>query len=315
MRNFLPAKEFNQFEMKVSVIISTYTQERFEDVLKCLKHIKKQTRKPDEVILVLDPKEDLYEFYYERLGDENIMIISADDSGLSNARNAGVKASSGEIIAFIDDDAYPDPHWLENMLKNFEDERVWVVGGRVIPEFEKGRPKWFPEELDWIVGCTYKGMPVKNGEIRNPIGANMALRKRVFEKIGYFHTKIGRKGKILVGSEETELCMRLKLKKPDVKVVYDQNAVVYHRVPEERLKLKYVLRRAYYEGISKSMLSREYEISTEKSYALSLIKAGIRYLRRFELAKIFVLAIVFVSTLLGYVVGHIKSYREALELY
>ncbi|MBC7115164.1 MAG: glycosyltransferase family 2 protein, partial [Archaeoglobi archaeon] len=96
--------------MKVSVIISTYTQERFEDVLKCLEHIKKQTRKPDEVILVLDPKEDLYEFYYERLGDENIMIISADDSGLSNARNAGVKASSGEIIVFIDDDAYPDPH-------------------------------------------------------------------------------------------------------------------------------------------------------------------------------------------------------------
>ena len=82
--------------------------------------------------------------------------------------------------------------------------------GRIVPVFDRKRPRWLAEELDWIVGCTYKGMPETKAVVRNPIGANMAFRREVFDVAGKFRSEVGRYGKKLLGSEETELCMRLK---------------------------------------------------------------------------------------------------------
>jgi len=257
--------------LDVSVIISTYSKRRLDDVRKCVTSLKNQTVKPMEIILVLDPVDDLVSFY-EREMDDTIITAKSNGFGLSNARNKGIEVSSGDILAFIDDDAWADEKWLENLLKNFEGEEVWVVGGKIVPVFDKRRPKWLAEELDWIVGCTYRGIPEKRAEVRNPIGANMAFRREVFEVAGGFRAEVGRYGKKLLGSEETELCLRLKKVKPDAKIVYDPSALVYHRVPESRTKLSYALRRAYYEGYSKAILSRNYDLYTEFDYLRFLTK-------------------------------------------
>ncbi len=285
--------------MKVSVIISTYTKDRRDDVLRCLNSLFNQTKIPDEIILVLDPVSDLIEFYSSVVPNE-VKIVASSGFGLSNARNTGIDNARGNVIAFIDDDAWADERWLENLLKNFGDENVWVSGGRIVPVFEEGRPRWLAEELDWIVGCTYKGMPEMKAEVRNPIGANMAFRREVFEVAGKFRTEVGRYGKKLLGSEETELCLRLKKLKPDAKIVYDPSAVVYHRVPESRANLGYALRRAYYEGYSKAILGKEYELSTEKSYLVSLLRS----LTKKNLAEVLgILAVVFLVSL-GNIHGH-----------
>ena len=176
--------------MQVSVVISTYTEERFQDVRRCVESLKNQTRKPDEIVLVLDPIDDLVSFYRTRMNNE-VKIVESSGFGLSNARNKGVEVSKGDIIAFIDDDAWADKYWLENLLKNFEDDRVWVAGGRIVPVFDRKRPRWLAEELDWIVECTYKGMPETKAVVRNPIGANMAFRREVFDVAGTFRPKLG----------------------------------------------------------------------------------------------------------------------------
>lgn len=286
--------------MKVSVIVSTYTKDRRSDVLRCLNSLFNQTRKPDEVILVLDPVDDLIEFYSDLVPDE-VRIAASSDFGLSNARNTGIDNARGNVIAFIDDDAWADERWMENLLKNFEDENVWVAGGRIIPVFDGGRPRWLSEELDWIVGCTYKGMPEERVEVRNPIGANMAFRREVFEVGGKFRREMGRYGKKLLGSEEAELCLRLKRMNPDVKIIYDPSAIVYHRVPESRAKLSYALRRAYYEGFSKAILSREHELSTEKSYLGFLFRS----LPRKKLTEVLGILIVVFFVALGSIHGHL----------
>jgi len=251
--------------VKVSVIVSTYTKDRHSDVLQCLNSLFNQTRKPSEIILVLDPVDDLIEFYSGVVPD-GVKIVASSGFGLSNARNTGIENSSGDFIAFIDDDAWADERWLENLLKNFGEEKVWVAGGKIVPVFDKGRPRWLAEELNWIVGCTYRGMPEKRAEVRNPIGANMAFRREVFEVAGKFRTEVGRYGKKLLGSEEAELCLRLKKLRPDAKIIYDPSAVVYHRAPESRAKLRYALKRAYYEGYSKAILGGEHELGEEKDY-------------------------------------------------
>ncbi len=257
--------------MAVSVIVSTYTKKRTNDVLKCLESLESQELIPDEILLVLDPDDELVKHYKKACRDYKVKIVKSEGYGLSKARNTGVRISKGDIIAFIDDDAWADKLWLKSIIKNFEDPDVYGVGGRIVPAFDGKRPKWLPEELDWVVGCTYKGMPENRAEIRNPIGANMAFRREAFEEIGLFRSEVGRYGNKLLSGEEAEFAMRLKKLKPNVKIIYEPSAIVYHRVPKNKTKLGYVLRRAYYEGFSKALLSKEYSLKNEASYLKFLL--------------------------------------------
>jgi glycosyltransferase involved in cell wall biosynthesis len=235
--------------LKVSVIISTFSIKRERYIISCINSLRKQIMSPDEIILVLDPEVDLIEFYKSRLPSD-VKIIVSDGFGLSNARNAGLKNAKGEIVAFIDDDAEADERWLESLVKNYEDPYVVGVGGPVKPLWENGRPAWFPEELDWIVGCTYKGLPEYRTIIRNPIGCNMSFRREVFKKVGFFKTEIGRIGKKLLAGEEAEFSLRIKDKIPDSKIIFEPAAIVYHRVDKHKMKLGYLLERSFYEGFS-----------------------------------------------------------------
>jgi len=288
--------------MKTSVIISTYTIERFSDVIKCLNSIENQTQKPHEILLVLDPVDSLVEFYKENV--KNAKIVVSENFGLSSARNRGIMESRGDIIAFIDDDAWAERDWIERMARNFEDENVFGVGGKIIPVFDSKRPRWLAEELDWIVGCTYKGM--KEGETRNPIGANMAFRREAFEMAGFFRTEVGRYGKKLLGSEETEFCLRLKKSKPDAKIIFDPSAIVYHRVPKNRCRLGYALKRAYYEGYTKAILSREFDLGVEKEYMKGLIRSFLSNSLRLRLSKSLAIAIVVFSVAIGFISSKIS---------
>ena len=288
-----------------SVIISTYTRERVNDVKRCIESLYNQTLKPYEVILVLDPDDELVKFYKKELSDLDVKIVKSDKYGLSSARNKGVEVAESDFIAFIDDDAYADKHWLENISKNFNDESVWVVGGKIIPVFDSKRPKWLCEELDWIVGCTYKGMPECRCEVRNPIGANMAFRKDVF-KLVKFEERIGRFGKLLMGSEETELCIRLKKKRPDVKIIYDPSAIVYHRVPKERAKMSYALRRAFYEGYSKALIK---DLTTERGYLKFLAKSMLSKIGRLKLIEMFGILLIILTVAVGYLYGKFNEFN------
>ena len=188
----------------VSVIISTYSEDMLNLVLDCVESLKKQTVSPKEIILVLDPVQSLVDFYRARLPPD-IKIIKSKGFGLSEARNAGVRSAEGDIVAFIDDDAIAEEHWLENLIINYDDSSVVGVGGLIRPLWEEKRPRWMPEELYWIIGCSYKGLPECKTCVRNPIGCNMSFRKSVFDKAGLFTTSIGRFGKKLLAGEEIRL--------------------------------------------------------------------------------------------------------------
>lgn len=291
--------------MKVSVVISTYTKDRCKDVLRCINSILNQTLKPDEIILVLDPVEDLIEFYKEKVPRE-VRVVASSGFGLSNARNTGIMNASGDIIAFIDDDAWADMYWLERLIENYQDGNVWGVGGKIVPVFDEKRPKWLPEELDWIVGCTYKGMPETKSEVRNPIGANMSFRKEAFEIVGLFRTEVGRYGKKLLSGEEAEFAMRLKKLMPNAKIIYDPSAIVYHRVPKSRTKLRYAMRRAYYEGYSKAILAKEYPLGVEYRYFSFLIRSMLDKLLKFKFSELIGIVIVVVCVMAGNVIGKIS---------
>jgi len=75
--------------------------------------------------------------------------------GLSGARNTGAHAATGDVVVFLDDDARARSGWLARLLDGYRDPHVVGVGGRAEPMWQHGRPRWWPAEFDWVVGCSY----------------------------------------------------------------------------------------------------------------------------------------------------------------
>ncbi|UCD96263.1 MAG: glycosyltransferase family 2 protein, partial [Candidatus Bathyarchaeota archaeon] len=132
-------------------------------------------------------------------------------------------------------------------------------------------------ELDWIIGCSYRGLPKEKSSVRNPIGANMSFRSEVLRKVGYFKSDIGRMGTTLLSDEETEISMRILKAIPKAKLIYDPSAIVHHKVDTQRTSLTYVWKRSFYEGISKATITADLNLATTRT-ALTTESDYLKYL-------------------------------------
>ncbi|MGW2931607.1 glycosyltransferase family 2 protein [Streptomyces sp. NPDC001156] len=278
----------------ISVVICVYTEDRWEDILAAVASVRTQSRPALETLLVVDHNETLLERLtneYKEV-EEVRVLANAGPRGLSAGRNTGIATSHGEIVAFLDDDAVAERDWLKHFAEGYEDPRVMAVGGRTMPIWASGRrPAWFPEEFDWVVGCTYRGLPPGRVRVRNVLGGNASFRRSAFAAAGGFATGIGRDGdKRPLGCEETELCIRLTRARPDAILLIDDRAVIHHRVPEPREHFAYFRTRTYAEGLSKALVARSVGsgkgLESERRYATRVLPAGVaRGLRDALLAR------------------------------
>ncbi|GHK03311.1 glycosyltransferase family 2 protein [Streptomyces sp. NPDC003753] len=281
----------------ISVVICVYTEDRWEDILAAVASVRAQSRPARETLLVVDHNETLLERltreYKQAQEDGSVRVLAnAGPRGLSAGRNTGIAASQGEVIAFLDDDAVAERDWLKHFAEGYEDPRVMAVGGRTMPIWASGRrPAWFPEEFDWVVGCTYRGLPPGRVRVRNVLGGNASFRRSAFDAAGGFATGIGRDGdKHPLGCEETELCIRLTRARPDAILLIDDRAVIHHRVPQPREHFAYFRTRTYAEGLSKALVARsvgaEKGLESERRYTTRVLPAGVgRGLRDALLAR------------------------------
>jgi glucosyl-dolichyl phosphate glucuronosyltransferase len=262
----------------VSVVICAYAEERWDDLLAAVDSVSAQRTPALETILVIDHNGPLLRRVQAARPDART-LANAEGKGLSGARNTGVRAARGSIVAFLDDDARADSAWLERMLDRYVDPAVVGVGGRVEPEWVGARPGWFPPEFDWVVGCSYRGLPEQAQPVRNMIGANMSLRRSVFDAVGGFREGIGRVGKRPLGCEETELCIRARRRLPGATILFEPRASVIHRVPAERGSWSYYRARCYAEGLSKaavaSLAGTSDALSSERAHLVRTLPRGV----------------------------------------
>ena len=171
-----------------------------------------------------------------------VRYLSEKKQGISHARNTGVKAAQGDIIAFTDDDVILDPQWLCEIHDTFAQFDCLGIGGKIVPLWLGQKPRWLeidgPRPLMKAVLAFDVG---KNScdlnDTNAPFGANMSFRRFAFEKYGLFRTDLGRKRKSLMLGEDTEFCRRL-LRRGE-RLVYAPGAIVYHPVAEERLRKRF----------------------------------------------------------------------------
>jgi len=239
----------------VSVVICAHTLRRQQETCAAVESVRAQSFQNREIIVVVDHNPELYATLTAALPDVTV-VENREERGLSGARNTGVSRARGDVVAFLDDDAVADPDWLKFLADAYADPAVAGVGGLILPSWQRSRPSWFPDEFDWVVGCTYRGMAETRGPVRNLLGASASFRRDVFELAGGFRTGIGRSAsKRPLGCEETELCIRLSQRSPGSVFLFDDRAVVWHQVPADRGRFGYFRARCYAEGLSKAQVT------------------------------------------------------------
>jgi GT2 family glycosyltransferase len=266
--------------LTASVVVCAYTLDRWDLLVRALDGALRQEPRPAEVVLVVDHNPELAEQARHELTDRPVVVTeNRSQPGLSGARNTGLAVACDELVAFLDDDARPAFGWLSALLAAFDDPRVVAAGGTARPEWARGRPAWFPPEFDWVVGCSYRGQVVGPPDVRNPLGCNMAFRRRAAARVGGFRSGIGRIGRQPLGCEETELCIRLRQTQPDARIVLVPEAVVHHRVSPERHRFTYFRQRCFAEGISKAAVSERVgttdALSAERAYVTRTLPRGV----------------------------------------
>jgi hypothetical protein len=239
----------------VSVVICAYAQRRWAQTRAAVESVLSQAPRPAQVLLVIDHNADLAAEARRSLSGATV-VESHEPPGLSGARNTGLQSASQPITVFLDDDARARPGWLAALTEPYASPDVVATGGSVYPLWPGERPRWLPPAFDWVVGCSYDGLPQKTGVVRNPIGASMSMRTQPALDAGGFDTGLGRVGTRPLGCEETELAIRLTAGHPGSVVMYVPDAAVDHHVGAERLNLGYFLRRCWHEGLSKAVVVR-----------------------------------------------------------
>lgn len=246
--------------MKISIIICTYN--RYDQIGNCLESFSSAigNRKNMEVVVVDNTRENDRRAIPLPL---HTRVVYSSPPGLAHARNEGIRASEGDIIAFVDDDTICGPGWLDACLRSFdESDEIGIVGGKVVPETNGAAiPYWFYDDLWLSLSCldwSPTGRYLKSGEWI--VGANMAFRRSVFEQFGNFTTALGRIGTGgLLSNEEIALIEKYGIER----VWYCPEMVLRHVIPIDRISPQWFRKRVFWQAISDELLGTRVQHPSE----------------------------------------------------
>jgi glucosyl-dolichyl phosphate glucuronosyltransferase len=169
--------------------------------------------------------------------------LREERQGLDFARNRAIVEARGDIIVFADDDILLEPDWLTQLTAPFAADthaRIGAVGGEVIPVFPDGLPPWVAE---WHAPLAFRADAGPLPAQQSPMGANLALPRWVFEKLGPFHTALDRTAGNYFSGGDSEMIRRVR--DAGLEVWFAPRAAVKHQMPASRTTLRYAARHAF----------------------------------------------------------------------
>ena len=231
--------------MKITVILCTYN--RCLTLTKALESAAAlRVPEPDEwEVLVVDNNSSdqtrqAVQQFCQRYPRRFHYLLEARQ-GKSYALNAGIRKARGDVLAFMDDDVTVQPTWLQNLTASLHNTDWAGAGGRILPQPTFTPPRWLSLKERYAL-CPFAlfDLGPEAGELAEaPFGTNMAFRREMFEKYGGFRTDLGPCPGSEIRCEDTEFSQRLLA--AGERLRYEPSAVVYHPIPECRLRKSYFL--------------------------------------------------------------------------
>jgi glycosyltransferase involved in cell wall biosynthesis len=231
--------------MEASIIVCTYNRaESLRDTLRALRAQNATVDCQWEVIVVDNNSKDHTRAVVEEAQQDWPLLRYAFEEiqGLSHARNHGIAIAHGDVVLFTDDDVLPEPDWLEKTLTGMAEYQADACGGYIAPIWETPPPAWLTERFYGFLAVRTErcdDYPIQSPS-QAPFGANMAVKKFVFDQVGLFDTSRGRKGKVLASGEDGELFERIL--NAGFKAVFLGKSRVHHKVEAFRLTKPYFRR-------------------------------------------------------------------------
>jgi glycosyltransferase involved in cell wall biosynthesis len=210
--------------------VAICTRERPDDLRRTLQAVCRLQPAPLEV-LVVDNAPSSRATHEVTAGFASVRYIVEPIRGLNTARNRALREARGDVIAFTDDDATPEPEWLGGLLMNFSDPRVLCVTGLTLPlELETPAQELFEEHCSFTRGFARR---LFNGRLDNPLlvarigaGANMAVRKTLPAAVGWFDERLDAGTPTRSGGDHQ---LFTRILSAGYRIVYDPHAVSWHR--------------------------------------------------------------------------------------
>ncbi len=246
--------------MTVSVIVATFNRAALLD--DCLEHLRRQRFAPGDEVIVVDngSTDDTAAVVTRHQSRDGVPLRLLHESmpGKSRAIARALAVATGDILAFTDDDVNVDQEWLDAVRAAMADSEVALAGGPVRPRWQATVPQWIRRARDRhprlgapLALLDYGDRPIALGP-RTVLGANLAVRREVFAKVGGFPTHLGKLRGTLLSGEDHELCRRVQ--DAGFRAIYVPNAAVEHWVPAERARASYFLRWFYWSGITHAIM-------------------------------------------------------------
>lgn len=203
-----------------------------------------------------DGTRQVIESFIKKFGNR-IQYRFEKQQGRSHALNAGITATSGDLIGIIDDDEEVDPTWYKAAFEAFSTKDLDFIGGPYLPNWSITPPDWLPREYGGVVGWVDGGekeVPFDSNYPGILMGGNVVLKRSIIEKVGLYTTWLGRTDKGLLTGEDEELYGRLLAS--GARGMYLPHLMIYHHITPDRLTKSYFRRWCFWRGVSLGLLDR-----------------------------------------------------------